>query len=484
MNIRVLFQVVPDTAKAIPDDWTADPRAPLCAPLPRVIDAFDESALELALRLRNALEAQNIPVDLGGVTMGGEKGDHLIDQRLFALGFSTITRLQSSVPLYDPREKARVLAGTARGADILLCGAKSGLGGSGMTGYLVADALQIPAAANVCAIEPIDAETLRVVCVADSVRRVLRVPIPAVLIIGNAENAWLRVPTLRARMASAGQQTVSTPASVREGRLPFTVRQPFRTVPCRYLTGPPAASAEQLIDFLLATDAADANGAAAPEALPPGLCVFGAEDADMRAAAHRLQKSDAPYMAGLLCVKDGALIRMPFAGAIEAVFEPISGMVCTLDRHSPLAPTEAYDPAMCNGNIIEESYETIADSPALADAPCVLIAGYGLGSAAEVAHARLLAEKLGLAFGATRPVVMNGWAPISAQVGVSGAMLSASRCLALGVSGAGAFLAALPSHTQMAAVNLDAQAPVFRVAEIGVRCDARDILRALLDCIR
>lgn len=481
MNICVLFQSVPDITKADERDWTSDPQSPLQASLPRVFDAFDECALELALRLGDALLAQGCAVQLSGLRLGGESGDHLLDQRLFALGFSAITHIDGISPLYDPRGKAQLLADAVRDADLVLCGMKSGRGGSGLTGDLVAAALGIPVIPEVCAIKALSSATLRIVSEADGLRRTMLVRTPLLLKIGNAESAWLGVPTLRQRLAVANKGVVRIPCAVLNDMLPLSVKRPIRKVDCQYMAADASANdvAQTLLPWLAVDDEDMAGDAQSIEPLPSGLRIFGADPASLQAAASMAAKTGAPLVPNLLRMEGGLLIRQIFAGALEAAIAPQPGMICTLDRRSKLPATEPVPPAISCDSIREESVETRPEAATLGNAPRVLVAGYGLGSAQAVARAETLAKTLGLSFGATRPVVMSGWARIAAQVGVSGTLLSASRCLVLGASGAEAFLAAVPDSCHLAAVNSDARAPIFRASELGFCGDALAILEAL-----
>lgn len=477
--------MVPDITKADERDWSEDPRSPLPAPLPRILDAFDECALELALRLRDALSALGVEAALSGLTLGGASGDRLMDQRLFALGFSTITRIDGMPPLYDPRHKARLLADAARGADILLCGMKSGRGGSGLTGSIVAAELGLPVIPDVCAIESLASGKLRVISEADGFRRTFLARPPLMLMVGSAENAWLRVPTLRSRMTLGDKRTTLIPCDVCPDSLPLCVKRPLRKTDCQFIDPrlPADDAARALLNWLAADN--DEIGVVTQANAPPpkGLRLFGADHASLQAAAIIAIQTGAPLVPNLLRAEDGLLIRSLFAGALEAVVEPRPHMICTLDRRSKLSATETLPQELCCDAIVEESSERRPEAATLGNAPRVLVAGYGLGSAAAVARAEALAKKLGLAFGATRPVVMSGWAAISKQVGVSGTLLHAARCFVLGASGADAFLAAIPDNCRLAAVNSDARAPIFRAADLGLIGDALDVLKALEGCM-
>jgi len=480
MRITVLFQIVPDITKAAESDWSRDPLCPLTGTLPRIPDAFDESALELALRLRDSRRMCEEETSLCGITFGGEDGDRLFYQRLFALGFHQITRIDGKVSYYDPRAKVRLLANAAQHSDLVLCGTKSGLGGSGMTGFLVAELLGIPAIPDVSSIESFSNDPLlQISSESNGLHRILRAPVPLVLMVGNTENARLRVPSLRARMSAASQQITTLPASVFSCPAPQSVARPTRHRHCHYIEAMPDEAACFLHNWLSKSDNEHVSTTSSPASLPDDLVLYGSDNASIQAAACRSLQSNSPLINNVLRLENGSLICSLFAGAAEATYVPDQEIIGVLDRRSKLIPTEATPAFTENPAISEELVVYKGEAKTLSSAPRVLIAGYGLGSAANCTRAQSLATRLDLAFGATRSVVMNGWSRLSTQVGVSGSLLSASRCLVLGASGAEAFLAALPEHCHIAAVNTDPHAPIFRAAEIGFVGDAQEVLRVL-----
>jgi electron transfer flavoprotein alpha subunit len=115
----------------------------------------------------------------------------------------------------------------------------------------------------------------------------------------------------------------------------------------------------------------------------------------------------------------------------------------------------------------------------------VLVAvGRGILSQENLAVAEDLAQALGGAVCGSRPVIDQGWLPLSRQVGKSGHTVKPKLYLAMGVSGA-------PEHTEgmrdaelIVAVNTDSRAPIFQVAHYGVVADALEIAPALAAAVR
>jgi electron transfer flavoprotein alpha subunit len=104
----------------------------------------------------------------------------------------------------------------------------------------------------------------------------------------------------------------------------------------------------------------------------------------------------------------------------------------------------------------------IVDLPAsgdLAECRFLVVAGAGAGSRQGVERIAAAARRMGAAFGTTRPVAMNAWAPMDRLVGVSGARTAPAVCIVVGASGAPALHWAIERAAFIAAVNLDEQAP-------------------------
>mgnify|MGYP001571578728 CR=1 FL=1 len=94
-----------------------------------------------------------------------------------------------------------------------------------------------------------------------------------------------------------------------------------------------------------------------------------------------------------------------------------------------------------------------------------------------------IAQRLDGALGASLPAVDLGFAPVSRQVGQSGHFATPRIYLAVGISGTPQHLAGISAATQIIAINSDADAPIFRYAEVGVVADAKEFLPELLRSI-
>lgn len=110
--------------------------------------------------------------------------------------------------------------------------------------------------------------------------------------------------------------------------------------------------------------------------------------------------------------------------------------------------------------------------------------GRGIQNKDNLELAAELAEELGGAVCGSRPVIDQGWLPLSRQVGKSGANVKAKLYVAAGISGAPEHVEGIRNASLVIAVNTDEQAPIFGMAHYGVVADALDFLPALTEAIR
>ena len=120
----------------------------------------------------------------------------------------------------------------------------------------------------------------------------------------------------------------------------------------------------------------------------------------------------------------------------------------------------------------------------LSQAERIVSVGRGIKAAEHLPLARELATALGAELAASRPICDAGWLPMERQVGSSGQTVAPKMYLALGISGAIQHLVGMKGSQTIVAINKDAEAPIFEVADYGIVGDLFEIVPAMLAALK
>ena len=201
----------------------------------------------------------------------------------------------------------------------------------------------------------------------------------------------------------------------------------------------------------------------------------------------------APQLSDVMAVESATRFRRPiYAGNAIATVEVPAGMqvVATVRVASfsaaesgAAAPVEkrAIDLPLPNSTRFVSVSAARSDRPDLQTAARVVSGGRALGSAENFKLIQGLADKLGAAIGASRAAVDAGYAPNVLQVGQTGKIIAPELYIAVGISGAIQHLTGIKDARTIVAINKDAEAPIFEVADIGLVGDLFKIVPELTE---
>jgi electron transfer flavoprotein alpha subunit len=127
----------------------------------------------------------------------------------------------------------------------------------------------------------------------------------------------------------------------------------------------------------------------------------------------------------------------------------------------------------------EAPFQEAKQAVDLSQADKIVAVGRGIKSQENLALIEKLAKALGAEIAASRPICDSGWLPMERQIGSSGQTVAPKLYIALGISGAIQHLVGMKGSRTIVAINKDAEAPIFEVADYGIVGDLFEIAPAL-----
>jgi electron transfer flavoprotein alpha subunit len=127
----------------------------------------------------------------------------------------------------------------------------------------------------------------------------------------------------------------------------------------------------------------------------------------------------------------------------------------------------------------EAPFQEAKQAVDLSQAERIVAVGRGIKSQEHIALAEKLAQAMRAEVAASRPICDNGWLPMERQIGSSGQTVAPKLYVALGISGAIQHLVGMKGARTIVAINKDADAPIFEVADYGIVGDLFEIVPAL-----
>lgn len=134
--------------------------------------------------------------------------------------------------------------------------------------------------------------------------------------------------------------------------------------------------------------------------------------------------------------------------------------------------------------VAEEPFQEAKASVDLTKSEIIVAVGRGIKSQENIAVAQQLADALGADLAASRPICDAEWLPIDRQIGSSGQTVAPKVYIALGISGAIQHIVGMKNASTIVAINKDAEAPIFDIADYGIVGDLFEAVPVLVEEIK
>lgn len=198
---------------------------------------------------------------------------------------------------------------------------------------------------------------------------------------------------------------------------------------------------------------------------------------------------DAGFVSDAFNYADGAFVRRVFNGKLDARVVSTAALTVVTVQPGANKPFEGASEGKTEKLSVElgglkakfvETKVAAAKGHDLTKAEIIVSGGRGVGAPEKFNEViKPLADALGGQMGASRPVVDAGWLPHEYQVGSSGQIVTPKLYVACGISGAIQHLVGMKGARTIVAINKDAEAPIFEIADYGIVGDLFEVVPAL-----
>ncbi len=524
MKILVCFKVMPIFDKVLEQDWEVFAPTIDISYAGMEFNCFDQSALELGLRIKESAVVQGHQASCTALTVGAFLQDSMA-QNLYAVGFDEVVNIENNQPEFACDAIADTISEYAKKGqyDLILTGITAGMAQTGMVPFIVAGELSYPVVPDI-ETASFEKNNILALCHRSDGLWQKTVRLPVVLSVGNSPMV-LRCSTLRARMSFKGHSAQNIPANktnIKNEKV-LQLNRPKSARHCKMLSGEPLAQVDEVIKLLKNAKKHKQESTQDKDFLQnlPDSSVYYALSAKLMGFLDTAflalvddWKENKPKLIVLPDTQDGRQLAVRLATHLGcscdfgATLTQASSQRVTLQKRvcaSNLVWTkELQFPAIVT---TLQTFETIRNVPVkvenarlenwiiyqkilipafksgLDNPDVVVVCGSGMENKEDCQKAREVAKKLDAGFGLTRPAALDSWGSTDEIIGQSGKLISPCVCLVLGAAGASAFSVGIERAGKIIAVNTDSNALVFNDADIGVKMDAKRFVEMMLQAL-